>query len=427
MDEWTRVERIAVFDAPHRVRYPSIAESGDGALLVLFTRQLGDQQSLEGGDLVLSRSADGGRTWAQPRVVYGGQTGEPRALGTLTRLKGGRLVAPFAELSGRQTQSTVRLLVSQDNGETWQAHAVSATTPLVWWVPCGRIVESADGMLTMPVFGAATEDDLRATIHGCGLLRSHDGGATWHDYRSIAGGPGSVIGAVPETRFSFEGPVVQPIQDGRWLAMITVRRLNRSGTGSTAVDEGPGAPHVLCRLWSTDEGRTWTEPDQLAPGAWPALSAAGDFTLCTSTLWSAWGDMRLIVSCDGFTSFQQEVRMTDRGWLRGMLNRPQEVPLPPTVPYLADDWPFEHYGFPSSLALDNQRLVVVFGRPQRGEGQIEGPENQRIPYEQERIQAVFYRRTPIAGRQPRTSSVRADCDSSGAPSARSHNNVLIAR
>ena len=119
--------------------------------------------------------------------------------------------------------------------------------------------------------------------------------------------------------------------------------------------------------------------------------------MCVNTMWSAWGSMRLMVSNDAFESFFQEVRMTARGWLRDMTNRPQEVPLPPTVPHLAHSWPFEHYGFPSALPLDRDNLIVVFSRPQRGEGQIEGRENQSTPYERERIQAVFYRRTRIEG------------------------------
>ena len=147
MNEWARTERIVVFDAPHRVRYPSIAEAMDRSLLVLFTQQNPDQELTERGDLVLTRSIDGGDTWSQPRVVYAGGTGEPRALGTMTRLKNGRLLAPFSELSEQQTRSTVGVLMSEDDGRTWQANAMDATIPLAWWAPCGKIIESAEGAL----------------------------------------------------------------------------------------------------------------------------------------------------------------------------------------------------------------------------------------------------------------------------------------
>jgi len=326
---------------------------------------------------------------------------EPRKLSTMIGLKDGRMIAPFTELRNAQTSSTVRMLTSKDGGNVWQLVDPEVTIPLTWWAPCGKLIETVDGMLIMPVYGAISQSDLKATIHNCGLLRSGDGGKTWGDFTWIAKGSGTLIGAARSTRFSFEGPAVQPLADGRWLATITARRLNKAGDGPTRNNEGPGSPHVLCRLWSTDQGRTWTQPDQLAPGAWPALVAVGQSTMCANTDWGAFGGMRLLVSHDGFESFQQEVRMTDRGWLQGRVNNPKEVPLPPTVPYLAKEWQFSRqfspYGFPSALALDNDNIVVVFGRSQRGHVEIEGPETRNIPYDKERIQAVFYRRTPLEG------------------------------
>jgi hypothetical protein len=72
----------------------------------------------------------------------------------------------------------------------------------------------------------------------------------------------------------------------------------------------------------------------------------------------------------------------------------QEVPSPPIVPHLGSEWLFEHYGFPSATALDEDNLIVVYGRAQRGTGQIDrDPESVSIPLEQERIQATFFRRT----------------------------------
>lgn len=251
----------------------------------------------------------------------------------------------------------------------------------------------------MPVYGAVSGDQLRATIHGCGILRSSDGGATWGDYSWIARGGRPVTGAAPARRFSFEGPSVQPLPDGRWLALVTARRLNAAGDGPSEVNEGPGAPQVVCRLWSEDGGRTWTEPDQLAPGAWASLVTAGSDTLCAHTLWSAWGEMRLMASRDGFISMFQELRIMLRGWVDGMTNRTEETPLPPTVPFLGDRWPFEHYGFPSILALDDRSLIVVFARTQNGKGHSDWPWDlpkwKGIPVERERIQAVFFRRTAI--------------------------------
>ena len=396
---WERAERVAIYNSPRRARYPSIARAADGCLVVLFTRQTEAQEQAGSGDLLAARSSDGGKSWGEPQTALECPGGEPRAVGTLTALASGRLIAPFAELGPGEATSTVRLLSSEDGGESWQVTDLKADCPLAWWAPCGKVIETADGTLAMPVYGAATDDDLGATIHNCALLRSSDGGESWGEFSWIARGAGPMIGAAPGRLFSFEGPSVQPLPDGRWLAIATARRLNKAGDGPTVLNEGPGSPQVLCRLWSSDEGRTWSKPDQLMPGAWGALAAVGPHTLCVDTMWCAWGDMRLEVSRDGFESFFQELPLMSRGWTKGRTNRPDEAPLPPTVPNLAEEWPYEHYGYPSALPLGQDDLVVVFARTQWGSAyhEFDPAEWGEIPIEMERIQAVFYRRVRSRG------------------------------
>jgi len=398
---WERVKRVEVYNSPLRARYPSIVRTTDDSLLVLFTRQLDEQEQAGLGDLVLVKSIDEGQTWSEGQVIFTGQAGEPRAVGTMTRLTTGQVIAPFAELNESQSTSTFFLLISDDSGKNWRVSNPEVSNPLIWWVPCGKVIEVGDGMLVMPVYGSVSPDSLKATIHNCGLLRSSDGGKTWSDFSWIAQGGRPIIGAASNTKFSFEGPSLAKLPDGRWLAMVTARRLNRAGDGPTAVDEGPGASQVLCRLWSKEEGRTWTEPEpeQFMPGAWPSLAAVGQDTVCVNTIWAAWGEMRLIVSSNGCNTFSQEVPLMTRGWTRGMTNRPQETPLPPTVPYLSKEWTFEHYGFPSVLSLDEDNLIVVFGRTQSGTPGYgyDPPESESIPVEKEQIQSVFYRRMAVEG------------------------------
>ena len=45
--------------------------------------------------------------------------------------------------------------------------------------------------------------------------------------------------------------------------------------------------------------------------------------------------MRLMVSQDGFRTFFQEVKLLNRGWIRGRANNPAEAPLSPIVPFVA--------------------------------------------------------------------------------------------
>ena len=387
---WKRVQRVSIYDAQKRARYPSLARGSKGSLLMVFTRQTAEQETKGLGDLLLTRSEDRGQTWSDAEVIYPGRVGEPRAAGTMTRLNSGELILPIAVMGKQQTTCQVRMAVSADSGTSWKMLDTTFDVPLHWWAPRGRLIETSDGLI-MPIYGATTEESLGRTVHNCGLLRSRDGGKSWGDFSWIARGPEPMIGAAVTSRFSFEGPSLTVLPDGRWLAMVTARRLNKSGDGPSPVNEGPGTPHVLCRLWSSDQGRTWTKPDHFMPGAWPGLAAAGEYTLCANTLWCAWGDMRLEVSRNGFQTLVQQVRMTTREWTRGMGNRPQETPPPPSVPYLADQWPFEHYGYPSVLPLDERNVVVVFTDQQRGTAQIDGPKSRSIPYDLERIQAVFYR------------------------------------
>ena len=129
-------------------------------------------------------------------------------------------------------EAAVRMLASDDAGEHWTVIDPSFDCPLFWWSPCGKVVRNGDGTLVMPVFGAESPEALAATIHGCGLLRSRDGGETWGDFSWITAGDRNVIGAASEARFSFEEPSVQEIPDGRRLAVSSDRGRTWKKTGA---------------------------------------------------------------------------------------------------------------------------------------------------------------------------------------------------
>ena len=166
--EWERAKRVTVYNSPRRARYPSIMRAGGGALLVLFMRQTAEQEAAARGDLVLARSTDEGQTWSDGTVVFQSREGEPRAVGTMTILKSGQIIAPFAEFGEAQMTSRFRLLSSEDSGKNWQVNDPTENVPLIWWAPCGRGIEISDDALVMPVYGAASQTDLKATIHDCG-------------------------------------------------------------------------------------------------------------------------------------------------------------------------------------------------------------------------------------------------------------------
>ena len=394
---WERMRRTVVYNSPQRARYPSIAIGRGGYLFVLFTQQTADQEHKGLGDLLLARSNDRGKTWSAAKVVYRGEAGEPRAIGTLTVLNSGRIIAPFVEWIDGGTRARFALLSSTDHGSSWTATSTRIESPLDWLQPTGRIVETNAGDLIMAVHGAESKADLKATIHSCGLLRSTDGGQSWGDFSWLAHSDQSVIGSLSTTRFSFERPAVavHTARDGSrsWVGLVSARRLG----------EGPDSPMVIVRVQSDDEGRTWSQPDQLTVGAWPCLTMVDDHTsFCAFSCYASWGDMRALFSDKGFETFRQERPLLQRCWLSGMTYGKDEIPLPPLVPYQNQKWKYDHYGFPSAVALDQDHVAVAFGRTQRGTVYWNprglGTEHEMaldVPLEQERIELVVYDRHPV--------------------------------
>ena len=94
-DLWSRTKRVFTWDAPHRARYPSIERTVEGELIVLFTSISQEQEKTGVGELMLLRSSDDGGTWSDPVSVYVGQQGEPRSMGSLTRLPSS---GPYSEV-----------------------------------------------------------------------------------------------------------------------------------------------------------------------------------------------------------------------------------------------------------------------------------------------------------------------------------------
>jgi len=367
--------------------------------MILFTRQTQEQEKAETGELVLVPRSPDGRWWIRPRVVFTSSEGVPRAAGTMTTLADGRIIAPFVLLSKDQTASRLRILESGDGGATWTAGSPIEQGHLAWLSPNGRSFELGNE-LVMPVFGAPNADDLTKMRHSCGLLRSGDGGKTWTDWSLIASGSSG--------DFSFEYPAVLPLGDGKIVAVLTARRLTH----------GMYAPQVLMRSVSRDGGRTWTKPEQLCVGSWPALEAVGNGTVvCAYTNWCPWGEMRLLVSDDEMETFSQDQVFVEHGWLPNLDKNPKKsiyndkelvvekgrpwwaynpIQMPPVVPHLGGDWGCGHYGFPSVMALSDRRITVLLGNMQRGNVCLDPPVTCEIPVEHERIEAIGFDRIPVA-------------------------------
>jgi hypothetical protein len=248
------------------LRYPSVERASDGQLLLLFT-------DTAARALAVARSADEGRTWSEPAVVYTAAHGTPRASATLTRVRSGQLLAPLVE------GGTLRLLTSADDGAAWQASRRIWCSPLRRPVPCGRIVETGDELL-MPLSGRVLLDGREAACSG--LLRSADGGESWGDFTVIACD-------THEGAMQFGWTSVCADARGRMVALIT---------------EGG---RFLYRSVSEDGGRTWSPPDQRLMAANPALVVVGPTLACADP---ADGVVRAQFSEDLFDSWRCD-RMLD--------------------------------------------------------------------------------------------------------------------
>jgi hypothetical protein len=288
-----RTEALEQIPTP---RYPSVLQNGRGELLLLAT----DTPKAE---LVVARSSDGGRTWSDPQTVYAASRGIPQAPGTLTRLRSGRLVAPFADGDG------VRTLSSQDDGASWEASDVIDTAPLRPAGPYSRLVETEDELL-MPVFGKLPGAGREVPCSG--LLRSRDGGRTWGPFTEIAGDRS-------EKPLEFGPTAVHAEPGGAVLALISVGR------------------QYVYRSVSTDGGHTWSEPEQRLMAGPPALAAVGPTLAAVDQDSQIPGIVRVQFSENLFDSWRCD-RMLDFD-LRG-----------------------EHF---SAVGLDADRLLLVHDRPEK--------------------------------------------------------------
>ncbi len=228
--------------------FPVAVQTGDQSLAVVY-RTGGCHVSIT-GTLAVSASSDGGKTWSDGVLVH------PRwddvrnpALGVNVD---GQLILAYwkAGLQGyeespngfgrkwnydKDTDLTdvpaLFVTISKDGGKTWIESEAFGSEWLSLASPYGRIITAADGSMLMSVYGTsrAPEDD---KMDICTMMRSYDGGVTWGDSSIVAKG-------YNETSFAL-------MPDGRLIGAA------RSAVGG----------HVAV-LFSSDMGRTWTEPVQV--------------------------------------------------------------------------------------------------------------------------------------------------------------------
>lgn len=190
------------------------------------------------GEVVLKRSADGGRTWSDrlPVPASWATSKETPTIHRVVNAEGNRRLIVFSGLY------PIRMAASHDDGATWSELAAIGDF--------GGIVAMASliPLRTGPGHYAAYFHDDGRFLSGSGIqgtftvfqVRSEDGGLTWSR-------PTKVV-EHPELRWCEPGAVRSP--DGSQIALL-LRENSRVG-GSYIT-------------FSSDEGITWTKPVELPP------------------------------------------------------------------------------------------------------------------------------------------------------------------
>lgn len=180
-------------------------------------------QGLKANELILSQSADGGRTWAEPQVVPMPIPGAAEAPGALAVTRSGRMLccyAPYNTFDPRLVvdRNQIVALRSDDHGQTWQHNAMlrfvsEHSTGAEAWV-----IELADGRLLGTAWHLNQQD---SSDHPNAYAISLDGGDTWQPARSTGiMGQSTALAALSDGRALFVYNQRKHGEPGVWLAVV---------------------------------------------------------------------------------------------------------------------------------------------------------------------------------------------------------------
>lgn len=228
--------------------FPVAIKTGPNSIAVIF--RTGGAHVGVSGTIAVSFSYDGGKSWSDPQEVaprwddsrnpaFGiNNKGELIAAYVKARYylyKEDNITGPvyskqsLEENARSARQNPVYVIKSKDEGKTWEKRESFISKHLSLHSTYGRIIQIPDGTLLMPVYG------IPYGKFGVGsvsiLVRSYDGGDTWGD-ESI------VTHDHHETSYAF-------LDDDTLVA-------------AARSDQG-----FVSTLFSSDLGRTWSEPVQV--------------------------------------------------------------------------------------------------------------------------------------------------------------------
>ena len=282
---------------------PQLAADAEGGISALYT--VGKEvpgERFPRSALRFIRSVDSGRTWSEPRTVNDGTEFGSHNFHALTSAPDGSLLATW--LDARKGKSGVWMSRSTDGGRTWAPNRPVYTDPTC---PCCRtsVAVAGDGTIYV-AWRAILPGDVRDVV----VTRSADGGKTWSEpvrtrsddwvYPGCPhAGPSLEVDAKGEVHVAWwtgkEGEagvyyarsadgaksfVAQPIATGEKARPAHVQLAVSGQRVLVAWDDGLGEiPRVLLRR-SSDGGKSFNPEELLSePGvaaSYPVLALYGD-------------------------------------------------------------------------------------------------------------------------------------------------------
>ncbi|MGO1583933.1 MAG: exo-alpha-sialidase, partial [Actinomycetaceae bacterium] len=255
-------ETVTIDDTGEQVGFPLggiVVPTGEDSRRVLIPYSAHPDR-IDASGFLFGASDDDGATWSSGVDI----NPMPDASGiTLTRLRNGDIIAvdynSFMVEGSDNRQASVETAVSSNGGETWEhregvmetpepMRPIGATSPrpgttLGGFVLLHTLLEDPDGTLYISAYGYYEGDENYRQI----LLVSEDGGINWDVAGTVAEPDPEQVDVTP-----YDGPsegAVERLADG---SLFMVMR------------QGWHLPMIYSR--STDDGATWSEPQQIEVG-----------------------------------------------------------------------------------------------------------------------------------------------------------------
>ena len=328
-----------------------VTQTGDGKLYVAFGSN----------NVVFASSEDAGRTWKTQDMDLPGVQG-------LVALGDNSLLAPVAKSSAA---APIEFYRSADGGKSWKKISEIPHQPFDVTFIDGNLLRLRDGTLLVPVNHRTHPpeggDVMQQAIHAGYVLRSTDGGRSWHNrpdskfWGAMKEAKLAVVGVTPEARFPGPG--------GMFLGCYEIG-LEEISTGTVlgALRYQTGAPWQTPAIISEWNGRLPDSHGSPFKNVLLGESLDGGVT---------WKNLRPVVDGEGRTLVRKmdtsaELLQLPDGRLVMVIVRRWPYSRCQLIAKVSDDggrtWSPEDYrvsagfGYPSSTALPDGTIITATGR-----------------------------------------------------------------